>query len=78
VPTITVRDLGDIVILQRQGAGLCGARRLRFCPRLFGTTGATVILDLKSVDAIDVTGTTERYYGLSLALFEPSPSGHDP
>ena len=73
--TITVQDLGDVVILQCQGRLVRGEETSILCPAV-QRYGRSVILDLKKVDAIDAAGIgallSLQAAGVYLKLLDPT------
>ncbi len=74
--TITIQDLGDVVILQCRGRIVRGEETAILCPAV-RHAGRSVILDLKRVDAIDAAGIgallSLQAAGVYLRLRDPSP-----
>jgi len=77
VLTITVQDLGNIVILQCQGRIVRGEETPLLCAAV-RHYGRDVILDLKRVDAIDAAGIgvllSLQAAGVYLKLMDPAES----
>jgi anti-anti-sigma factor len=75
VLTITIQDLGAVVILQCRGRIVRGEETSILCPAV-RHAGRDVILDLKRVDAIDAAGIgallSLQAAGVYLRLRDPS------